>query len=98
MTQTDMVLDWMEKNGPIDQLTATIELGCTRLAARISDLKEAGIPIADEYRTNPNTGKRFKSYWLKKEPPALAEANDSKGGGMYCSTSKTITRLEETQV
>lgn len=79
MAQTDAILDWMEKHGSIDQLTATLELGCTRLAARISDLKEAGIPIADEYRTNPNTGKRFKSYWLKKEPLALAEANDSMG-------------------
>lgn len=45
MTQTDMVLRYMHENGSITQDDADRDLGCKRLAARIKDLKKAGMSI-----------------------------------------------------
>ncbi|WP_410679054.1 helix-turn-helix domain-containing protein [Avibacterium paragallinarum] len=35
-----------------------------RLSARILDLREQGYPITDEMMKDPNSGKRYKAYWL----------------------------------
>lgn len=40
MTQTDRVLMYMRDFGSISPLEAMRDLGCMRLAARISDLKK----------------------------------------------------------
>lgn len=45
MTQSDMILLYMHRNGSITQEDADRDLGCKRLAARIKDLKKTGIPI-----------------------------------------------------
>ena len=45
MTQSDMILLYMHRNGSITQDDADRDLGCKRLAARIMDLKKAGITI-----------------------------------------------------
>ena len=47
-TQADRVLQYMEQFGSITQLEALQDLGCMRLASRISDLKKRGIPIKRE--------------------------------------------------
>lgn len=39
MSQKELVLNYMKHNGGITQLQATNSIGCTRLAARIADLK-----------------------------------------------------------
>lgn len=62
MKQTDQVLEYMRRNGSIDPLRAFTDLGILRLGARIWDLKNAGVPISGEIRTNPDTGKRWKEY------------------------------------
>lgn len=47
-TQTQRVLDYIDQHGSITQLEALQELGCMRLASRISDLKRQGYPITSE--------------------------------------------------
>lgn len=44
-TQCDMVLDYMRTYGSITALNAIADLGCMRLASRISDLKRKGVSI-----------------------------------------------------
>lgn len=45
-------------------LEALNRFGCMRLSARILDLREQGYPITDEMMKDPNSGKRYKAYWL----------------------------------
>lgn len=44
-TQCELILAYMEKHGGITQLEATDAIRCSRLAARISDLRKVGYPI-----------------------------------------------------
>lgn len=70
-TQAQRVLDYMERFGGITQFEAIRDLGCMRLASRISDLKKQGFPIRSETVTVQN---RFgencyiKRYALQEEP------------------------------
>lgn len=45
MTQAERVLDYMREFGSITALDAMRDLGCMRLASRISDIKKAGHPV-----------------------------------------------------
>lgn len=45
MTQAERVLDYMREFGSITALDAMRDLGCMRLASRISDLKKSGHTI-----------------------------------------------------
>ena len=47
-TQCDLVLAFMAENGSITPVKALDELGCMRLASRISDLKRMGHSIRKE--------------------------------------------------
>lgn len=51
MTQNEKVLDYMQKYGSITALDAMRDLGCMRLASRISDLKKDGHTIITFSRT-----------------------------------------------
>ncbi len=51
MSQKEEILKYMKSNGGITQLQATNSLGCTRLAARISDLRAEGHDIKKEMIT-----------------------------------------------
>jgi len=51
MTQNEQVLDYMQKYGSIPALDAMRDLGCMRLASRISDLKKNGHRIITFSRT-----------------------------------------------
>ena len=51
MSQKEEILKYMRNNGGITQLQATNSLGCTRLAARISDLRAEGHDIKKEMIT-----------------------------------------------
>lgn len=69
-TQNEKILEWMRTKGAITQNDARAAFGCTRLAARINDIKKKGYIIEDEYRRykdengNPVT---YKAYWLGEE-------------------------------
>lgn len=48
MNQCEMIVQYIRENGSITTLEAFRELGITRLASRIHDLKEAGFSIERE--------------------------------------------------
>lgn len=54
MTQNDMIRRHMETVGPITQIEATERFGCTRLAARIADLRAEGMRIEKVMVPVPN--------------------------------------------
>lgn len=47
-TQTQLILDYIKEFGSITPLDAMRDLGCMRLASRISDLKKQGYVIESE--------------------------------------------------
>lgn len=53
-TQCDKVLWYMIRFGSITQLEALADLGCMRLASRISDLRKKGYPIGRRMKTSKN--------------------------------------------
>lgn len=44
-SQRDLILKYLESGKSITQIEATEMFGCTRLAARINELRDAGYPI-----------------------------------------------------
>lgn len=48
-TQRQRVLDYMHDFGSITQHEASLDLGVSRLASRVSELKKMGYPIVSEY-------------------------------------------------
>lgn len=48
-TQRQRVLDYMHDFGSITQHQASLDLGVSRLASRVSELKKMGIPIVSEF-------------------------------------------------
>ena len=48
-TQCDAVLDYIKAYGSITALQAITDIGCMRLASRISDLRRRGINIKSRY-------------------------------------------------
>lgn len=70
MTQTDMVLDYLERKGSITTWEAYSKLFITRLSAKIYDLKKLGYSFDEEWITKKNRYGRkvsFKKYILKGE-------------------------------
>ncbi len=70
MTQTDEVLAYIHRHGSITAYEAMNVLGCYRLAARISDLRKAGVDIESERVTQD--GSSFARYRLVPKPVQLA--------------------------
>lgn len=71
MTQCDRIVEYMERYGEITQVQATIDLGITRLAARIFDLREMGYEIENVAHKGKNEfGEpiRYVGYRLIKKP------------------------------
>lgn len=54
VTQAQRVLDYIDEFGSITQIEALRDLGCMRLASRISDLKKLGYPITSKVETVKN--------------------------------------------
>lgn len=54
MTQTQKILDYIDKFGSISSMEAFLDLGITRLAARIHDIEHQGVSIdrKTEYTLN----------------------------------------------
>lgn len=47
-TQNERILDYLDEFGSITQIQALQDLGCMRLASRISDLRKQGYNIVSE--------------------------------------------------
>jgi hypothetical protein len=63
MSQTAAILSHLKRGSVIDPLRALSLFGCFRLAARISELRQAGYRI-DTRRLLTRTGKRVALYKL----------------------------------
>lgn len=69
MTQNEQVLDYIKQHGSIDAWRAMRDLRIMRLASRIHDLKELGVPVKSEMKrhiSRDGTIKRWKEYSLGK--------------------------------
>ena len=53
-TQTDRILAYLKRHGSISDAEARDEIGCTRLAARVLDLRKAQWNIETERRKGVN--------------------------------------------
>lgn len=53
-TQRQLVLDYMHQFGSITQHQASLDLGVSRLASRVSELKKMGVPIVSEFEPVTN--------------------------------------------
>lgn len=54
----------LESGRRINPMDALSEFGCFRLAARIQDLRDAGMNIGTNMKSNGN-GKRFAEYYVE---------------------------------
>ena len=78
MNQTEMILDYIQKNGSITPLEALEHIGCFRLGARIWELKDMGFPVTGTMVTE--NGKRFKRYYMKsRSESANPERQEAEG-------------------
>lgn len=69
-TQCDKVLEYMRTFGSITQLQALQDIGCMRLASRISDLRYQGYAIGRRMKTSKNRygeSVSFAEYYLIEE-------------------------------
>lgn len=69
-TQCVKVLEYMKTFGSITQLQALQDIGCMRLASRISDLRSQGYPIGRRIKTSKNRygdSVSFAEYYLIEE-------------------------------
>ena len=70
MTQCERILKYIDDYGSITQLDALRDLGCMRLASRISDLKKLGFNIKKSTVAGKNRyGEpiRFAEYSMDKK-------------------------------
>lgn len=63
-TQSEMILEYLQKYGEITPLEALSAIGCFRLAARISDLRADGHSITTEMSQN---GKKSHAVYRLEE-------------------------------
>ena len=60
--QKQKVLEYMETHGSIDGWTAVTELHIMRLPARISELKDDGVPIKKVMKASEDGSTRYAVY------------------------------------
>lgn len=75
-TQINRIIDYMTRWGWITPLSAFQELGITKLATRISEMKDQGIGIYSEYvnvRTRFGEEVRVKRYRLDDTTRVMAD-------------------------
>ena len=69
-THCEQIVEYMEQFGSINPLQALQDIGCFRLASRISDLKKMGYPIISKrvnYKNRLGEDKHFNEYRLMEE-------------------------------
>lgn len=70
MTQKEQVIQYMKDFGTITPFEAFADLGITKLATRVSELRKEGVKIHGEWMQKPNRwGKTvmFMRYSLEEE-------------------------------
>lgn len=69
-TQCDRVLQYIKDFGSITTLQAFTDIGCTRLASRICDLRQQGYLIKDKTETGKNRygeTTHYKRYYIEEQ-------------------------------
>lgn len=69
-THCEQIVEYMQEFGSINPLQALQDIGCFRLASRISDLKKMGYPIISKrvnYKNRLGEDKHFNEYRLMEE-------------------------------
>jgi hypothetical protein len=69
-TQCEKVLEYMRDFGSITQLQALQDIGCMRLASRISDLRGQGYTIGRRIKTSKNRygdSVSYAEYYLEED-------------------------------
>lgn len=61
-SQCQLILDYLKVHKSITQWDALMEIGCMRLASRISELRKRGVPIITDNETR--NGKTYARYRL----------------------------------
>lgn len=64
MTQHEAILDYMKHHGSITTLQAFMDLRCTKLTTRISELRRTGYNIQSVKCVDEDTGSRYNKYFL----------------------------------
>lgn len=67
MTQHERILDYMDRFGSITPMDAIFDLGITKLATRIGELRQLGVLIESETVESKNRygeQARYKRYWM----------------------------------
>ena len=67
MTQAEKIKDYMERFGSISPYEAFRDLGITKLATRVSEMRREGIVIISDWQKNKNRfgeNVTYKRYWL----------------------------------
>ena len=70
LSQCEMIVKYIRDFGSITTLQAFRDIGCTRLASRITDLKNRGYKFRDEFVTSKNrygVKVRYKKYYLEED-------------------------------
>lgn len=70
MTQCDRIIEYIKMFGSISPLEAFRDLGITKLATRISEMRKIGMEFEQEYMKSKNRfGEevRYMRYYLPKE-------------------------------
>ena len=81
MTQSERILDYIQKHGSIDPWRAMNDLHIMRLASRIYDLKKMGVDIVGTIRSREIESGTVK--WMEyriREPLGAANTERLKGG------------------
>ena len=67
-TQVEKILAHLLAGGSVTALEALDLFGCSRLAARIEELRRAGWPVFSRL-VETGGGKRVSSYWMDLDAP-----------------------------
>lgn len=67
-SQNDAIQEYLEAGHSITPLEALNKFNCLRLGARVADLKKRGLDIVTKIIKDPDTGKRYASYFLRRGP------------------------------
>ena len=69
-TQCELIVEYMKLFGSINPFEALSDIGCMRLASRISDLRKQGYRIISErvnYKTRLGEAKHFNEYRFEED-------------------------------
>ena len=70
MTQTEKIVEYINRYGSITTMEAFTELDITRLSSRVFDLRQQGVPVVGTVETRTNKlgeKKHYKRYTIESD-------------------------------